>query len=420
MAMAQVNDSTFWEKHLRYKVAALILLAVIAALVALTVLMYKQAFTSRAEVTVKTERAGLQMRSGTVVKLRGVDVGKIGDVRTDPQGGADMTLKLKPDMISAIPKNVHVSLEQLTAFGNKHVALTEPAPPSPARMRDGDVVDTRHVSVEVNDVFDKLGGVLDTLQPQKVNAMLGAIGQTVQGRGDRLGETIDRADSYLAKFNSQLPQLQRDFGKGAQVLGTYSDATPDLMRTLHNGTATSQSITAEQKNLDEALDRVTAFSRAGAGFLDLNGHNLTGTLKSALPTTTLLQRYSPEYSCFIQAMDITNKVREKSFGTAVPGVTANINFLPGNEPYKNPDNLPNMAANNGPRCYGMPNLDRNHTPPSVLEPFDKGGTTDDGKAPTNQDSLTKQPLAVQLFGPLVNLGGGRAQQHLPPQLGGGR
>lgn len=392
-----------WDKA-RNRLAALVLIGIIVGIFALTVAMYQDAFTPSADVTVKAERAGLQMRPGTVVKLRGVDVGKIGDVKTDPDGGVDITLTMQPDKLPSIPANVGVSLEQLTAFGNKSVELTLPAQPSADHLQAGSVVDARNVSVEVNTVFDKLDKVLTALPAAKVNEMLGAIAGTVQGHGDELGNTINTLDQYLAKFNQNLPQLRTDFDKGSRVLDVYAAATPDLMKILANGSTTADSIVAEQGNLHNTLDSLRSMSDVGSAFLQVNATSLLHVLSSALPTTTLLQKYSPEITCFLQGMDKANQMQSKNFGTIVPGVTADIFLLPGNEPYKNPQNLPVMAATGGPNCNGLPGLDGTHVPPSLLRPVDAGGDLNQQGPNRDQDTLAKEPLVVQLFGPLATLG----------------
>lgn len=402
--MTTVDRKSGVLERVRYKLAALVLIGIIVGIFALTVAMYQNDFTPSADITVKAERAGLQMRPGTVVKLRGVDVGKVGDVRPDSDGGADITLIMQPDKLGSIPDNVGVSLEQLTAFGNKHVALTLPAQPSAGRLHEGSVVDARHVSVEVNTVFDDLANVLNAMPAAKVNEMLGAIAGTVQGHGQDIGTTIQTLDSYLAKFNQNLPQLRTDFAKGSQVLDVYAAATPDLMKILANGSVTADSIVAEQGNLHSTMDSLLSMSDVGSDFLRVNAGSLLHVLSSAIPTTTLLQRYSPEITCFLQGMDKTNRMQQPNWGVKAPGLAADIFLLPGNEAYQNPRNLPVMGATGGPNCNGLPGLDGTKVPPSLLRPVDAGG---DLNAPNagNQDSLAGQPLVVQLFGPLAQLGG---------------
>lgn len=390
----------------RYRTAAVVLLALMAGIAGLTVAMYNQSFTETSTVTVRADRAGLQMRKGTIVKLRGVDVGRTGQTTINDDGTVDVELNLKPDTLDDIPSNATVSLEQLTAFGNKHVALGLPARPATTHLRAGDVIDARHVSVEVNTVLDRLYDVLAVLEPAKVNSMLGAISSALNGQGENLGETIEILNAYLGKINRDLPTLGRDFAKGAGVLDTYADSAPDLMSMLDNGSVTADSIVSKKDQLRYFLDELNAVSTRGSEFLARNSEPLIDLLASSLPTTDLLERYSSEFSCFLKGMDKANQLVEKNFGTRVPGAIAIISVMQaGNEAYRNPANLPVMAANDGPNCHDMPAYDGSYYPRSLMAPVDRGGEPNPPGPDEDQVSLSDEPLAVQLFGPLALLGG---------------
>lgn len=387
---------------LRYRLSAVVLLALLAGFTGLTVAMYRQSFTDTAVVTVHGPRAGLQMRQGTVVKLRGVDVGKTGPTSINRDGTVDIKLKLKPDMLDEIPTNVHVSLEQLTAFGNKHVALNLPEEPASSHLEAGDVVDVSETTVEVNTVLDRLDRVLTTLDPAKVNAALGAIATSLNGQGENLGLTIETLNTYLGKINRDLPALQRDFDKGATVLDTYAAATPDLMKILSNGAVTADSISAQDEQLPRFLESLERVSNRGTAFLAKNSEPLIDLLASSIPTTELLRKYAPMYPCFLKGQDKANRMAEKIFMGRYAGVQGIVTVMSaGNEPYRNPDQLQVMAADDGPACYDMPAYDGSYYPQSLMKQVDRGGHP----ANSDQTSVSEDPLAVQLFGPLAGMGG---------------
>ncbi len=385
----------------RRRVSALILLAIIALLVMLTIAMYANSFTATAPVTLRADRSGLQMRPGNLVQLRGVDVGTVKAVELARDGGVEVTLAMQPDKLRLIPANVTVRLEQKTAFGNKFVTLIPPVQPSSSSLRKGAVLSSKDVSVEANGVFDKLDEVLSVLQPAKVNAALGAVSQAVSGRGAEIGRTIDVTDAYLTKINKDIPQLTRDFDKGATVLDVYADATPDLMRVLANGTVTANTFVDEQGNFHNALGQLSSLAGTGRDFLAVNGNKLVDLVHSLIPTTSLLQEYSPEIACFLQGVDKSHDVLKKAIGGTGPGIYGILTFQPGNEPYSYPRDLPNISANDGPNCHGMPNLDGTYIPLSLMKPVDRGGEPNPPGPDENQVRLAKTPLVLQLFGPLA-------------------
>ncbi|HSV38482.1 MAG TPA: MCE family protein [Nocardioidaceae bacterium] len=392
----------------RNRISAVALLAIMAGIVSLTVALYSQAFIDTANVTVRAERAGLQMRKGTIVKLRGVDVGRTGKSTLNPDGSVDVELKLKPEMLDDIPSNVIVSLEQLTAFGNKHIALTVPSDPAPTHVEAGDVIDVRNVSVEINTVYEHLADVLAAAKPAKVNAVLGALAESLEGQGENLGQTLETLNTYIGQINGDLPALQRDFEKGADVLGLYADVAPDLMSILANGSVTAESISSEKDQLARFLDSMDSVSARGTAFLARNADPLIDVLASSLPTTELLERYSPQLSCFLKGLDKANRLIEHAFGTQFPGLVANVTVMASeNLPYRLPDNLPVMGARNGPDCLGLPGYDgKSHL---NLPNFDLGGTArtpvPEGDAPIDAADTN---LLRQLFGTVL-IGAGEPQ-----------
>lgn len=397
--MSSRTDHTTAQK----RVAALCLLALLASLVWLTIALYNQDFTAKAFVMVRTDRAGLQMRKGTVVSLRGVDVGKIYSAREMPDGTAEIELAMKPDMLSQIPANVTVSLAQLTAFGNKAVLLSEPTDPSNTHLAAGDVIDASHVSVEVNQVFDDLVHVLQAAHPAEVDAALSSVAGALDGKGEQLGRTLTTANDYLARINNDMPTLKADFEKGSQVMAVYADIMPNLMTTLSNMSAIGQTISANSPQLESTLTSVAAVSDSGGRFLAINGDQLAALLARTTVTTQLLAKYSPEYACLLKSQDWYQQHVQGAYGGLYPGARVWIPFEQGTAPYTNPANLPNISAHNGPQCYGMPNYRGGPLPSAVLNWKDPSGNTWPQKP-----QLNNQPLAVQLFGPLLtHLGGSK-------------
>jgi phospholipid/cholesterol/gamma-HCH transport system substrate-binding protein len=381
------------------RLAGLGLIALLAALVLLTVAMYNKSFTPKAYVTVQADRAGLQMNKGTIVKLRGVDVGRIASTKARGDGTVEIKLALNPHMLDKIPANVNVSLEQLTAFGNKAVIMRLPEKPGP-HLVAGDVIEASHVSVEVNNVLDNLEELLTAVDPAKVNSALSAVALALDGRGEEIGETLETSNRYLKKINSDLPTLKRNIEKGSKVLELYGDVAPDLIRTLSNSTVLAKTVTDNAEAIRTVLVSADAVGRSGGRFMALNGDRLAAFLSRLTTTTGLLEKYSPEIACFLRGADQYQTIARPAYG----GVFASANVVAGLEigtgAYKNPQNLPNMAADSGPNCHGMPNYKGGPLPKSILQWDDRGGPN---PYPTKPE-LNDTPLLVQLFGPLASNG----------------
>jgi phospholipid/cholesterol/gamma-HCH transport system substrate-binding protein len=326
--------------------------AVLAAIVAVAVGLFQGSFTESVPVTVLSPRAGLVMNVDAKVKMRGVQVGKVDSIESRPNGQAVLHLAMYPSEMHLIPSNVLVDITAPTVFGAKFVELLPPAEPSARSLHAGQVLDSQHVTVEINTVFKQLTSVLGTLDPAKLNETLGAVSQALSGRGEKIGQAFSDLDSVLVKFNPSLPALSRDIALSAPVFKAYGDASADLVRTVDNSVKISQSIVDEQHNLDALLVSAIGLADIGQDVLGANRKGLTDVFHLLAPTTDLLNEYAPGLTCGFSGFAQLGKTPPLS----EPSINIVASLTWGAERYRYPQNLPKVAATGGPQCMGLPKL----------------------------------------------------------------
>jgi phospholipid/cholesterol/gamma-HCH transport system substrate-binding protein len=335
----------------------LVSVAVVAAIVAVAVGLFRGSFTETTPVTVLSPRAGLVMNPDAKVKMHGVQVGKVASIESRPDGQAVLHLAMNPSDMRLIPANVLVDLTSPTVFGAKFVELVPPAEPSAQSLHAGQVLDSQHVTVEVNTVFKQLTAVLGTLDPAKLNETLGAISQALSGRGEKIGQAFSDLDSFLAKFQPSLPALSHDIAMSAPVFKAYGDGSADLVKTLNNAVKISQSIVDEQHNLDAFLISAIGLADVGNDVLSANRSALTNVFHLLAPTTDLLNEYAPALTCTFTGDAVI------AHGPVLPepSIAISASLTWGAERYRYPANLPKVAATGGPRCMGLPHRPFNST-----------------------------------------------------------
>jgi phospholipid/cholesterol/gamma-HCH transport system substrate-binding protein len=343
---------------------ALAMLTVIIAFVYATMGAFNKTFTSYTPVTLNSDRAGLVMEVGAKVKLRGVQVGEVGAVT----GGKDpITLKLNifRDQAKFIPANVGARIEATTIFGAKYVELMYPSDPSPKRLQAGAVLTSDNVSTEVNTVFENLVGLLDQVDPAKLNAILSALAEGVRGQGERIGEATTDLNQVLLQLNPRSETIRADFRSLKGFADTYSAAAPNILATLDAASTTSATVTSQSKQLDSLLLNVIGFSNSGVNLLAPNRANFIAAINDLAPTTALLAKYNPEYTCLLVGA-------KTLLDTGYPEITGGGNgkslivdaaLLFGKDQYRYPDNLPVIAAKGGPggrpSCGSLPDVAKN-------------------------------------------------------------
>lgn len=363
--VAAKAGQSFGARSYSRPLAGLLTVLAIALVIALSVGLFRGSFTKTVPVTVISDRAGLVMNPDAKVKMRGVQVGKVASIEARPDGTAALHLAMDPDQLRHIPENVLVDIASTTVFGSKFVELMAPEDPSAKRLSPGQILPAKHVTIEINTVFQQLTSLLNKIDPAKLNETLGAIAKAFNGRGEKIGQTLTDFDHLLAKLDPSLPNLARDIEVAPAVFNAYADASSDLVKTADNATRISRSIVEEQQNLDTLLISATGLADLGNEVLGDNRQGLTDAVHLLVPTTDLLSKYHEELGCGLGGI--------VSFATSPPlpdpGVLVSVSFTLGIERYRWPQDLPKVAAKTDiPLCksQGLPNVPFEMVPPMIV------------------------------------------------------
>jgi virulence factor Mce-like protein len=338
------------------------------------------------------------MNPDAKVEIGGVQVGKVASIESLPDGQAALHLAMNPSELPGIPANVLVDISSSTVFGAKFVQLVLPAEPSSQHLQAGQVLDGKHVTVEINTVFQQLTSLLAKIDPAKLNETLGAIAAALNGRGHQIGQMLSDLDSFLAAQEPSLPALNHDLAVLPAVAKAYADAAPDLVTTVDNATRISKSIVDEQHNLDAFLISTIGLADIGNEVVGGNRPALTDVLHLLVPTTNLLNDYHEALHCGLGGLV---ELQHVPVGTD-PGATVIVQFALGSERYRYPTDLPKVAATGGPQCQTLPKVPFDVAPPFVVadvgaNPWRYGNP----QALINSDAL-KQLLYGPIPGPPRN------------------
>ena len=361
----------------------------------LTYAFYAKIFTPTVEVKLQTSHIGLQLNRHADVKLRGIIVGEVRDVSTDGDF-ATVYLSLKPGQVQEISSQVSARILPKTLFGEKYVALVPPEGPEGRAIRAGDVIarDKTAVGIEIEKVLNDALPLLQAVDPADLNATLNTLATALEGRGSEIAETLTQLDGYLKKLNPNVPNLIAALTKLTQVSDIYGDVTPDLVRALRNLTITGNTVVEKEKQLQTFFTDVQTLSTTGNTFLKENEDRVIRLGEVSKPVLDLLERYSPEFPCFLKVMTDTVGPLSDTFRDG----RLNINLeLVTNQPTPyQPSELPKYEDHRGPTCVG-----RNYSVPGEKP----GPYTQENPAPyvTGEDGVigdhgkkTKFPVNLQL------------------------
>ena len=335
-----------------YKLAGLILALITIAVVVLAYMQFRGDFLNREQLTMISSRAGLSMDPGAKVTYNGVEIGRVGKVQAVSVGDqpqAKITLDVDPKYFKFIPQNVIADITATTVFGNKYISFTSPKNPTPQRITPKDIIDVTSVTTEFNTLFETVVDVAQQVDPVKLNQTLSATAEALSGLGDRFGQSIVHGNEILADVNPQMPQIRQDNRLLADLGDVYANAAPDLFDGLKNAVTTARTLNEQQGNIDQALMAAVGFGNTGGDIFERSAPYLVRGTADLVPTSQLLDTYSPELFCMIRNYhDAEPKAAAALGGNGYSLRTTSELMIGAGNPYVYPDNLPRVNARGGP------------------------------------------------------------------------
>ncbi|PRX43660.1 phospholipid/cholesterol/gamma-HCH transport system substrate-binding protein [Prauserella shujinwangii] len=323
--------------RLRYHAFGVVFLLLLAGLGWFAVAVYQKSFTRTVDVTLHAGRAGTQLTENADVKVNGVLVGTVRDIRLgEPGRGIEVGLALDPAFAGQLPANVTARLLPKTLFGQRYVSLVLPEEPAPVPLRAGAEIrqDRDPGSVELEQALNDLLPVLRTVQPQKLASTLGAVAQALEGRGELLGRTLETLGGYLARLNPAVPELREAITRFADAVDGYQAAAPDLVSAFADLRATGVTLARHDDDLGALLRTVTGAAHELERFTGTNREEIIGLAAASEPTLRLLAEYSPVFPCLAEAAARLKPQVERVLGagTDEPGLHVDLTLKPAERP----------------------------------------------------------------------------------------
>ena len=359
--------------RLRYQLYGVAFILVLAFMIAMAVAVYQKRFTPVVEVTVEATSVGTQVNVGGDVKVRGVVVGEIRRISSTGES-ARVTLGLRPEMVRWVPSGSSARFVPKTLFGERYVDVRPPAGVSAEPVADGDVIaeDRSAAAIALNRVLDDLLPLLRTLEPAKVASTLDAMATALEGRGDQVGDSLERLDALLRRINPHMPSVRHDIRAVADVAEVYDEVVPELAATLRNFSDTAVTVSQKERTLREFLRSTTGLSVTARTFLGKHESRIIAVGEVNRETLDLLADYSGIYPCLLEGLAKSEKQIGKAFANKRLHITMEIvKARPAFEPGVD---APEWTDTRKPGCRGLPN------PPIPYQPKEKyfyDGTQDD-------------------------------------------
>ncbi|HUP99445.1 MAG TPA: MCE family protein [Aeromicrobium sp.] len=278
---------------------------------------FSKAFVDYDDVKIVADRSGLAMPERADVKLRGMIVGVVRETHME-NGRVVMTLGMDPDLIERVPRSVRAEFIPKTLFGEKYVSLVPTGAGTTEHLRAGDTITNATVPVEFEKFFNDIYPLLTAVPPEKIAYTLTALANSLEGRGDALGQTLEESNEYLTKLNPENRQAVADIVALGKVSGTYAGQMRNFGQLLRNSAELSQTVVDKESELADFFDEADQLSDVLRRFLDDAGDDIIATAHNSVRPLQVSAEYSTMFPCWFKGQnalidDVVNGVWKNAY-----------------------------------------------------------------------------------------------------------
>jgi virulence factor Mce-like protein len=336
-------------------IRGLVALAILA--VALTFLFLRStgSIGGPKHVSADLRDAGGSLAKGADVKVRGVIVGRVTGIGPGPRGGVRVDLSIPQSDLDMVPANVVARILPATVFGTSFVDLVPPKGISASQqgLRAGAVIpaDRTQGTLELQQALDDIDSLVKAVGPAELASAIGSAAQALDGRGLKLGDTIDEANAYLAKLNPKLPLVREDVRKLADNLELANQVAPDLFQATNDALVAARTIVDEKASIATLISGGLTLTTQANTLLSANSANLIRFISNSARLLDIV--YANRHAGITEAL-MTNKLLDDKLKSVLHDGFLNsvTTFNLDVPPYYTRADCPRFGTARGDNCTG--------------------------------------------------------------------
>jgi phospholipid/cholesterol/gamma-HCH transport system substrate-binding protein len=203
---------------------------------------------------------------GSPVRVLGVEVGRIVDLEVEP-GRSTVQVIMRIDGDVDLPADASAIVVPESLLGERYVQL--PAYTGGPRLESGAVipVDRTSVPYEFDEVLEGLNDFVGGLDAPEVGRFVDNLAEVLDGQGEQLGRTIDRAHEAIGVLKNNDDELVALASRLADLNATLGTRDQQIARIIQDFDTLARSLVDDAGDLDAALRGVVTLTAELDGLL---------------------------------------------------------------------------------------------------------------------------------------------------------
>ncbi|MFE8965833.1 MCE family protein [Streptomyces albogriseolus] len=257
------------------------------------------------------------LRDGDSVRISGVTVGEVTDVRVVQRRLAQVTFTVREDR--RLPRSTTAAVKYLNMVGQRYVALGRGSGDLGGALEEGATVplDRTTPALDLTLLFNGFKPLFEGLSPKDVNELAGSIVQVLQGEGATVDSLIRRIGSLsttVAAKDKVIGAVVENLTTVLDTLNDREDSFDDLVVTLRDLVS---GFDEDREPLGRAVVAMGDLTTVTAGLLDDGRAPLKRDIRELGRLSRNLGEHTPQIEEFLDRTPakMTALARLSSYGS---------------------------------------------------------------------------------------------------------
>lgn len=223
------------------------------------------------------------LKSGDPVRLSGIEMGQVSSVKVD-KGMAVAEFRVNDDI--EIPEDSVVAVRSQNIIGIRELVIT---PGESTRMlAGGDTMENTSSSIELGELINELGPLLDAISPERLNELNAVLVETLAGNREPIKNITSDFSAVLANLSGQRATIEQLIDDYNVILGEVGRRDRQIQQIIDNIVLLSETFSASEDLLVQSLEELPGFADRLAALLRNNAGNLDSIISDlAIVTGTV-------------------------------------------------------------------------------------------------------------------------------------